>query len=443
MEIPKTMSAPLVKGLPSFLDLPAEIRILVYEQLFKRGGPVLIHDVRAYYAQKPRAAEHTLGLLDTGDGPTTSDRTVPLAWDEQLDSEKEELKSFDHGLDEGFGLLKSCRQIYRESAAVMYGDNKFVVSRVFKRHDYSEYNNDYSHFGVGTYQQLHYYPVWLRSLGTQHSLLQNVEIDMAATCPYGCDSGTTFNVLPILRFIWDHPSAKWNLTLKPTRETLISGQHWTSKEDELDDISRSCQFLSRTLLSLGHNDGLQLERFASSKILLKGVIIQRGELEGYVIFHQGHDFEDAFRTFEAISDGSVHWQPTKKPDSYVNSLPEKIRKKIQILATTSPDGLFVDLDSRIVRGFDFSLFKVARKFLGSSRFSDRDTIRAERTIGDNVPVTMQMSSPEPITSFEGFKGLWNIGHEREEYGTYTRDAACRTGSSMIESISLTTPIVCR
>jgi hypothetical protein len=48
-------------------------------------------------------------------------------------------------------------------------------------------------------------------------------------------------------------------------------------------------------------------------------------------------------------------------------------------------------------------------------------------IGSRVPSTFQISSTEVVTDFEGFEGLWNIGHERDENRTYNRDALRRTG----------------
>ncbi|KAF2030561.1 hypothetical protein EK21DRAFT_88879 [Setomelanomma holmii] len=57
MEIPKTTFAPSEHTVPSFLTLLPEVRNLVSELLFERVGPVMIHNVRAYYAQKPTAPE--------------------------------------------------------------------------------------------------------------------------------------------------------------------------------------------------------------------------------------------------------------------------------------------------------------------------------------------------------------------------------------------------
>jgi hypothetical protein len=56
-------------------------------------------------------------------------------WNLTLEAEKEELRTFDHGLDQSFGLLKSCRQAYHEAASVLFGHNTFLITRVLSRHD--------------------------------------------------------------------------------------------------------------------------------------------------------------------------------------------------------------------------------------------------------------------------------------------------------------------
>jgi hypothetical protein len=50
MEIPKTTSGPARPDEPSFLTtLPSEIRNRIYEFLFERDEPVLLHDEKAYW----------------------------------------------------------------------------------------------------------------------------------------------------------------------------------------------------------------------------------------------------------------------------------------------------------------------------------------------------------------------------------------------------------
>jgi hypothetical protein len=98
----------------------------------------------------------------------------------------------------------------------------------------------------------------------------------------------------------------------------------------------------------------------------------------------------------------------------LENLPLEIQRKICVFVGTSTDGLFADLDSRIVRGLDFSLFKVARNFREWLRFS---SYGMSYMIGNHAPSTIQLSSTETPTDFEGFQGLWDIcpeGHNRQD-----------------------------
>lgn len=123
MDISKATSVPPDPRLPSFLTLPAEICNSIYELLFTRENTVLLHNARDYSAD-----------------------TRPLANGEA------DLKRFDHGL---------CRQVYHEAVGVLYGQNSFTVSRLRTVHDFPEYSEN------DTYNQTHFVPIWLQSLGSQ------------------------------------------------------------------------------------------------------------------------------------------------------------------------------------------------------------------------------------------------------------------------------------
>ena len=201
MEIPKTTSVPHSHGLISFLDLPPEIRKYVYELMFERDKPVLIHSTHHEQAppapknQSPRPITEEeykeIPTIAIGEGEST---VTQHGWilcgdpDESSESEEynqnkleadkalerfenEELDLFHNGFSHALGLLASCRQVYQESAGVLYGNNTFEVSRIRTRDDYS-YDS--------IYDQLDHTPVRLRSLGTQYGLLKRVTIDTFA-----------------------------------------------------------------------------------------------------------------------------------------------------------------------------------------------------------------------------------------------------------------------
>jgi hypothetical protein len=102
MDIPKTTSVPLDGDRGSFLTLPAEIRNIVYELLFERDGPVLVHNIAAYYAQKPLLPEDDVIETDGYEDGREEDTTV-------VDDEGEgDDSSFDwncHGLESLFPHL--------------------------------------------------------------------------------------------------------------------------------------------------------------------------------------------------------------------------------------------------------------------------------------------------------------------------------------------------
>jgi hypothetical protein len=57
--IPKTISAPADPNAPSFLTtLQPEIRMRVYEVLFKRDERVLVHNAAAYHTEALPASEY-------------------------------------------------------------------------------------------------------------------------------------------------------------------------------------------------------------------------------------------------------------------------------------------------------------------------------------------------------------------------------------------------
>jgi hypothetical protein len=71
MEIPKTASVAADDDRPSFLTLPGEVRNMVYGFLYERDGPVLIHNVRAYYAPEPTLPEDQGDDVGNVDAPNS------------------------------------------------------------------------------------------------------------------------------------------------------------------------------------------------------------------------------------------------------------------------------------------------------------------------------------------------------------------------------------
>lgn len=135
---------------PSFLaTLPAELRNAVYEILFKRDEPVLVHNVAAYLAKEPK-----MDPIETIEDFADSMREFEERYEEDIGKDSE----FAHTLGYGLSLLRFCRQIYHEAACVLYGGKVFTISWSLHRHD--------DHYDLGfyadkEYNQLNYAQVWL------------------------------------------------------------------------------------------------------------------------------------------------------------------------------------------------------------------------------------------------------------------------------------------
>jgi hypothetical protein len=144
--IPKTTSGPANPNQPSFLTiLPPELRKRIYELLFKRDEPVLLHDGEAYRDKlrgklRPDAQENDERFWrpDQGD----EDDEEEDYWEElEIDVEPHvKDDDFHHSFGEGIGLLLSCRQIYHEAAGILYGHNTFLFFRVLDMENDITYN---------------------------------------------------------------------------------------------------------------------------------------------------------------------------------------------------------------------------------------------------------------------------------------------------------------
>jgi len=419
MEIPQTASIPPNNDRPSFLTLPAEIRNMIYGLLFERDGPVMIHNVRGYYAQKPtppERAEIEDKFNDEAEGIDTDTKEIMRQkarktylldyqeyeddlekWNKKLEDEKEELKAFDHGLSTSLGLLKSCRQTYHEAASVLYGHNAFLITRVLLRHDCVE-----DGCGDSSYHQLNYAPIWLRTLGKQCGMLKKVEIDLSAACTGAGDCSYVdgcFELLPILRIIWQRSNAQCDISFANTSRRLHPSIHEEQKEGySVEDIG----MLNRVLKSLGSDDAFDLKRYAASEALLHHLRIDRFRdgLKGHVSYFK--DGKPASRRFfSCTEDGMVNWDRKLSRTTWFD-LPHALRHQIYDYATSSVDGILVDLDNRTTCGLDYRLFQAA-----STTHADIwwDAIES---IGSRVPLSLGMASTELVTDFEGFQSLKDI-----------------------------------
>ena len=183
MEIPRTTSLRIDASRQSILDFPAEIRILIYEFLFKRDGHLLLHNRDAFF-RKPGLLEEADAMAAYGEVAEVSQH-VP-----------EEDAEFRHGLGAGINLIATCRQIYYEASDTLYGQNDFVISRmVSTQHLHltrsqnpssdSDYAPGYDKFDLD--RVIEYHPFfsagqWVAKVGRNVRWLRKVKIDGDAVC---------------------------------------------------------------------------------------------------------------------------------------------------------------------------------------------------------------------------------------------------------------------
>jgi hypothetical protein len=131
---------------PSFLDRSAEIRNAVYEILFKRDEPVLLHNAKAYHARPQKEKQGLEGVV--------YDLASLKSFDEEYEREIGQDRDFIHDFQLVTPFLLTCRQVYSETVGYLYGQNTFVFSRPLYRHDepeednYCKYDTDVLH-GTG------------------------------------------------------------------------------------------------------------------------------------------------------------------------------------------------------------------------------------------------------------------------------------------------------
>ncbi|KAG9188006.1 hypothetical protein G6011_01929 [Alternaria panax] len=158
MQIPKKLSSPADPKEPSFLDLPAEIRNQVYELLFERDEPVLLHNAKAYHAIPPQDPH------DTEAGYMTA------AFDDEYENEISQGHFFIHDFHIVTPALVVCRQMYSEAVGYLYSNNTFMFSRPLYRHDVQNGDYDYVDHDNESYLVTDYVAQWLQSLGSQLNL---------------------------------------------------------------------------------------------------------------------------------------------------------------------------------------------------------------------------------------------------------------------------------
>jgi hypothetical protein len=396
MQIPKRMSSPADPSKPSFLDRPAEIRNAIYEFLFKREDPVLLHNAKAYHIVPPHDRykeyhDYYLGELeDFGD---------------EYEREIGQDQFFIHNFQLVTPFLLSCGQVYSEGVGYLYGGNEFIFSRPLYRHDGRGHRDGRGVASKGhdreAYLPLVYAAQWLSGIGSQLKFLTKVSIDVNALCPELCGLELMqMNMLLLLRMLWKHPNFTDILTLlarQPSEEETAHANEiaHTPGEGSADRVNK----FSKILSALGTQDVLQLKRYCLNDVLVKNVTVWPS-LRGGHMFLQ-NDNGVCIKLFDISADAVLSWRQERparpnKLNSY--GLMNNSRRTIISMAMYISDEIIFDLDTRTVHGLNLNYTSVAPWM----RTHQRDGTPA---VPQSTTVTIKHTTNEITTSFDNSKAL--------------------------------------
>lgn len=322
IEIPKTALAPAEPKAYSFLTtFVVEIRNEIHRLIYQQDEPIFLI--------QPFAFEMEEFYYDELDSAKLPSHVYPQ-------------------FRPGISLLLCCRQLYHESASVLYSSNEFVFT--WPHH----LPNDYI-------AHIEWSASWLKSLGSQYGLLKKVIIDMSPVCLLWRDEiegyDGRFDALPLLRIIWANSEADCNILLAYTTETL--GRELNGRIPKLGPKPGiNIRILNNAVTAIGKKDALRIKKYAGPGRLLDNVLLSRDGSYGTVVYRASKGCAYALTDFALETEGS-----SRPPAAYVERsgllrLPKIILDRIYKYVIVSPPGITFDLDRRVARGLDPGLFGV-------------------------------------------------------------------------------------
>jgi hypothetical protein len=308
--------------------------------LFHCEKPVVLHDAVAHRARLFEVM--TWRDVDSGE----LDDIKPETEDERIR----------HDLAQGMALLQTCRQLYHESAGVLYGSNSFHFLRLLDADD-------------NEHHKLHEYaPKLLSSMGSQYSLLSKVFIDIPSFCTprHSCNSEELqFDLLPFLRLIWANPNSGCKMSF--VHSDLGYNDMLQTLNLSASVTHVSAKLLNNLLLILGHDDALNIKRYARFHRLMPAVIVYPaldGLPRAWVSYRSLDSLTDPERLckhFDLYDNGhAVKWAPQDPANGFLLQLPWKIQDVINRYASTPISDVVFDFDSRTARGLNLNLLHLSK-----------------------------------------------------------------------------------
>jgi hypothetical protein len=364
VQIPQMISAPADPAAPSFLiSLPPELRLMVYDVLYKHNGPIVLFDEKSI---------------------EEDDESLPRA---EWDSEAEYFHEYRRSLHSAMPFLLSCRQIYHEAVRVLYGANTFTFAWPRNLHNSES-------------EQVPWAGSWLHSIGSHFNYLTKVVIDLESRCPLDCDwSGDDYlDAYSLLRTIWAHPTAICEIKFAHARG--LPTMHSDTAVEEKADI----ECLNRIFTALAYKNPLQIKTIARFERLTEAIQLDDQGTGGYLRLKKNPHGSDMSwihaksRQFHVYDNGqTIIWEPENqdlKPK--LDTLNSDVRRQIAGEILRSESGITWDLDYPLSStAIPYALLNTNKKL----RFSALDSIYF-----DNRPV-IQMRTSESRTSFAGFAVL--------------------------------------
>lgn len=384
------MSRPADPSASSFLvTLPPEVRNAVYEVLFKRDRPVLLHNDDAYY---PRQLERACYVDNEAYNVDLKSYRADIEIDIQQGHE------FKHDFGAGIQMLLSCLQVYYECVGVLYGSNSFVVSRALHRHDFSDDDRDWTSDCNDDYNQFNYAPKWLFSIGSQVQFLRQVLIDVTATCPSECAMfHPRIEIMPYLLLLWSEPELEKKVKFFRTdRRLKVHSGEGRVQDTSLRHI-QNAEILNNIVRSIGTQDILQLKRYRSFGLLAKVWVEERADQNPQVCVSFGTTTPPD--EYDTSNNGTaVYLSASLTQKHQLLQLPLWLLRRVCEYVVHSPSGVTYDLDERTVRGLNLSMLQlnsISRKKLCLD-------------IARTNSITLIASTCETETSFGDFSALRSL-----------------------------------
>jgi hypothetical protein len=395
IEIPRTVSAPMDPDAPSLLTtLSADIRLLIFEVLFRRDGPFLLHNADAYHAEEPDVDDY--GWEEIG--------AANKEYDDLYCSEIGQDSDFTHAYDMGIAVLLSCRQIYHEGAAMLYSANEFIISRVTNRHDCMQ--SDVYHW-CWKYHPFWYAADWLSDIGSQHSLLRKIVLDTDPLCPKACEHRmVSFDILPLARYIWTHPGMEHKIKFGQSGRPML--QHNDDRDFEGHKRAQNLNFMLSEIIV---KDSLNLKRFIFSDRILATITVAIDERAGQVNYpatrswqlitsHCEPVYSRTFSIFGGNSDTRIQLGERNTIRGLLHAM-QMTKGEIIRHCFTNSKTVTINLDNNSLCGFSFRLFQISQEI--------RQEFFKRLAFYDDKDIVINMTSRELSTNFGKFSSLDKVG----------------------------------